>query len=400
MKNLFNLLSSVLLCFFVSSCGFNNDEKPTNEEKSIYYPNYIIQNTHTGNENDPYTVKEILDNKITGENIYLYGKVTKIVDESLDYGYSFHLFSYDSTIICGSVMCFDGAKYPSLSYIKVNDELVLKSKIVDGKFDSGYLFSLNNKKETIKDDDNGDEEENLLKDIDKTAFGNYYSGFSTSYTAGLNGTLRTYLTSLIKPKDYYKYSGSSSGTLGKVLQEADEDPKNSNNMIMFYTQKSVTKDGAGNDTWNREHVWPQSLSNGLYGTSGGGADLLHIRPTFSTTNSARGSLLYGNVSGDNRLTYDGIQYGKKSGRLFEPLDSVKGDCARIVFYMRTTYFANNNTPISKVASSIDTMIEWSKLDPVDDIERNRNEYAQLSRQKNRNPFVDHPEWIDYIFKTA
>ena len=220
----------------------------------------------------------------------------------------------------------------------------------------------------------------------------YYKSITDSLTGGMNGTLRTTLTSISKPKASISYSSG----LSSFLPGANEDPKNPNNMIYFYTQKSVKKQSAGE--WNREHTWPKSLSGGLYGTTGAGCDALHIMPTYVTTNSTRSSLKFGNCSNGKVQTYQGVNYAKTSGGYFEPMDSVKGDVARIVLYMWTTYFAERNHSITNVASSVSLMVEWHKLDPVDDIEMNRNNVVFASKQNNRNPFVDHPEWVDKIFK--
>ena len=226
----------------------------------------------------------------------------------------------------------------------------------------------------------------------------YYSSIRKNLSGGVNGELRQALTTLIKPKAYYIYEGSEVGALGYELQYYDEDPNNPNNMIMFYTQESIAKEkSVSAKPWNREHVWPQSKSGGLYGKQGAGTDLLHIRPTRSTTNGKRGNDVYGYVSGNSWLTYNGIQYGKKANGVFEPLDVVKGDCARITLYMWVCYFAERNTPITNNCTDIQTMIEWAKLDPVSQIEINRNNRVEASNQQNRNPFVDHPEWIDVIF---
>ena len=132
--------------------------------------------------------------------------------------------------------------------------------------------------------------------------GNYYSTIDNSLTDGLQGTLRKKLSSLILPKAWYTYSGSSNGQLGKVLQSADEDPSNSSNMVLFYTRDSVIKQGSSNDGWNREHVWPQSLSNDHWGKEKAGTDILHIRPTYVTTNSKRGNLMYGDINKTNPQT--------------------------------------------------------------------------------------------------
>ena len=217
----------------------------------------------------------------------------------------------------------------------------------------------------------------------------------------MSGTLLSSLTPLIKPKAYYSYSGSSTGDLGYELEKFDEDPENSANMYMFYLNVSIKKEVSSAGTWNREHVWAQSLSGGLYGTAGGGADALHIRPTVMATNSARGNMLYGSAAGGTALTLNfrnnDYTYAHAKGNYFEPSDAVKGDVARIVFYMYACYFAERKTPITNCCESVARMVEWSKLDPVSAVEEHRNNVAQQSVQKNRNPFVDHPEWIDKIF---
>ena len=68
-------------------------------------------------------------------------------------------------------------------------------------------------------------------------------------------------------------------------------------VLEFYTHETIMKFVGGLGDWNREHVWCQSLSNGLWTTGGGGADLHHLRPSESGLNSIRGINKYGKVSG-------------------------------------------------------------------------------------------------------
>jgi len=231
-----------------------------------------------------------------------------------------------------------------------------------------------------------------------TYSGNYYSSISSNLTTGLNGTLRQALTTLVHPSGWYSYSGTSSSDLGGILQHADADPTNSSNMIYFYTRNSDTKVKAGS-TWNREHCWPQANSNGNWGTGGAGADLLHIRPTYYATNSARGNYKYGDASGSYLVhSGTGLEYAKK-GNYFEPLPANKGDCARIIMYVWTAYKNQYSTlpEITSIFSSYDTMMLWHINDAPDALEGSRNNYSQNSKQKNRNPFVDHPEYAWQIF---
>lgn len=236
-----------------------------------------------------------------------------------------------------------------------------------------------------------------------TYSGNYYNSLNTNGTDGLNGTFQSALASYVFPKAWYTYSGNTTGTLGQELQKADEDPTNSSNMVLLYTRNSIKKTAAtvsGVMQWNREHVWPQANSNGCWGTSEAGTDLLHLRPTYESTNSARGNLRYGYVTGSSSpLTYNGMAYGHSSGGYFEPLDSVKGDVARIVMYLWSTYnsYYNNKLSVTGAFASYDTLLKWHTEDKPDALEGHRNDYVEASNQKNRNPFVDHPEYAWRIF---
>ena len=219
-----------------------------------------------------------------------------------------------------------------------------------------------------------------------TYTGSYYDSIKIdSLTEGLTGTLKTTLSSLIYPKGSYSYS-----SLNTYLQDADEDPTNSSNMVYFYSRDSVTKNTSS--VWNKEHVWPRSKGNFQY--SGAGADLLHIRPTYQSTNSTRSSYMMGNTNHSTKLTYDGMEYGYKVNNIFEPMDTVKGDVARIFMYLWTAY---SGLDMMNVIQNYDTLLQWHIMDRPDELERVRNDYAQNSNQKNRNPFVDHPEYAWMIF---
>ena len=235
-----------------------------------------------------------------------------------------------------------------------------------------------------------------------TYSGNYYDNLSTNLSDGLTGSLRQELTDLIHPTTVPTYGGDVTNGLSYVLQEADEDPLNSSNMIMFYTRNSRTKIVANGDkNWNREHVWPQSLSNNCWGQSKAGADLLHLRPTYKTTNGTRGNNKFGEVShsDDTLKTYEGMNYGWLSGGIFEPLDSVKGDAARILMYVWTAYYNEYGTRLPNITNviSYQTLLQWHMEDTPDEMEGVRNDYAITSMQKNRNPYVDHPEYGCRVF---
>ena len=232
-----------------------------------------------------------------------------------------------------------------------------------------------------------------LDDYDPYVYnGTYYSSIDFDAANGMNGALRKAITSLIKPKGFYTYGSSGTDHLSTQLQYADEDPTNSSNMVYLYTRDSVKKNAAS--SWNREHVWPQSLSNGNWGTDDAGTDVLHIRPTYNSTNSTRGNLLYGDNNKSGPQYYNNMLFGYTGGSFFEPIDEVKGDVARIIMYVWTAYTGYptySSISITNVFQSYDTLLKWHTLDKPDELEGNRNDYSQTSIQKNRNPFVDHPE---------
>ncbi|MEK4484683.1 endonuclease [Psychrobacillus sp. FSL H8-0484] len=189
----------------------------------------------------------------------------------------------------------------------------------------------------------------------------------------------------------------------EALKETDEDPNNKSNVILFYSGISRSKSLNGGDVgdWNREHTWAKSHGN--FGTSmGPGTDIHHLRPTDVTINSTRGNLDFDN-GGSPVKNCNGCY---KTASSFEPPDRVKGDVARILFYMATRYEQGDrvdlelneklNNGTNPYHGKLSVLLKWNELDPVDDFERNRNNVIQ-KWQGNRNPFIDHPEWADLIW---
>ncbi len=223
----------------------------------------------------------------------------------------------------------------------------------------------------------------LIKRNDAQEEGKFYS--TNSYYANANGlsgvelkrSLRIIITNSHKKETTY-------AELKTYLQKADEDPNNSSNMLLFYTGVSVKKTSNMN-TWNREHVWAQSLTGGWFGTSGAGADMHHIRPCNPSVNSSRGNKKFGTASGYYDPSKQGADY--------------RGDVARIIFYMFTRYSEADKHTFKSIAQSQELLLEWNKLDPVSETEIIRNNYT-YTVQGNRNPFIDHPECADLIWGSS
>ena len=202
-------------------------------------------------------------------------------------------------------------------------------------------------------------------------YGTYYDGINAQSGRDLLLELRTlttsthtYVTSYDDLKDY--------------LPDADQDLENPGNMILFYTGESIKKK-YDCTTWNREHVWCQSLAEGWFKTSGAGADMHHIRPCNSSVNSSRGNTPFGVGSG-----------------YYTPTDEYKGDVARIIFYLLTRYEKADDYSVTVIAQSMDMLLEWNDLDPVSNHEAYRNDYIS-DIQGNRNPFIDNSDYADMIW---
>ncbi|WP_338470900.1 endonuclease [Niallia sp. XMNu-256] len=227
------------------------------------------------------------------------------------------------------------------------------------------------------------------------------SGYYDAAYGKTGEALKTALHNIIDDHTELSYSN-----VWDALRVTDENPSNSSNVILFYTGRSQGKyaNGAGVDDWNREHVWAKS--HGDFGTSmGAGTDLHHLRPTDASVNSSRGNLDFDN-GGREHAEAAGNYYDSDS---WEPRDQVKGDVARMLFYMAVRYEGDSGEPDLELNhlvnngsqpyhGKLSVLLQWHREDPVDDFERQRNELIYSQYQHNRNPFIDHPEWASAIWE--
>ncbi len=233
--------------------------------------------------------------------------------------------------------------------------------------------------------------------------------------------LKEALHQIISNHSVFPYTSSSTDTWD-ILQLSDQDPENHENMILVYTGRSQDKgyrDGSGNysqyengngtqsNSWNREHVWPKS--HGFPNEDDNAyTDVHNLKPSDRSVNSSRATKDY---------DYGGSQHSEATECLtdsdsWEPSDSVKGDIARILFYMVVRYdpgYDHNNNPFDlelvdyttpnnndPILGKLSSLIQWHYDDPVDDFEINRNEII-YGFQENRNPFIDHPNLVGFLW---
>lgn len=221
---------------------------------------------------------------------------------------------------------------------------------------------------------------------------------------GKSGTvLKTALFNIIKNPDVLSYAG-----LWTAFKTTDS--KNGKVWDM-YSNCSFTfgTDQCGNyrdvcDCYNREHSFPKSWFNDaspMY------SDLFHLYPTDGKVNGMRSNYPFGEVSGGatwgtGKLgsARSGLGY---SGTVFEPADEYKGDFARTYFYMITCYENRVSGWSSQMLSgngyttwATNMLLDWHRRDPVSSKETNRNNAVE-DFQDNRNPFIDYPELVEYIW---
>ncbi len=164
--------------------------------------------------------------------------------------------------------------------------------------------------------------------------------------------------------------------------------------------------GAEGDCFNREHTFPQSWFDGAPPMD---TDLFHLYPTDAWVNQKRANWPYGTVSSPTWTSMNGSKLGPCnypgcSGTVFEPIDGYKGDLARGYFYMLTRYLGNTQTwPCPMLFNgeflpwAEAMLLEWHLDDPVSQKEVDRNNRIFTNLQGNRNPYIDNPEWVQYIW---
>jgi endonuclease I len=209
------------------------------------------------------------------------------------------------------------------------------------------------------------------------------------------------------------YSSSTALDASDALRLIDEDPANTNNVLLIYSGLSMAKNlFAVSGGWNREHLWCNSY--GLDNVEPAFSDLHNLRPIDSNVNSSRGNKWYdesdpadGSVANPAHAEAPGNSADPNS---WQPPDSHVGDIARAMFYMTTRYwgdrpqepalFVTDNvasiTASTNFMGRLSTLLYWNALDPVSDEERLRNDRVE-ALQGNRNPYVDHPEFVPAVW---
>ena len=275
--------------------------------------------------------------------------------------------------------------------------------------------------------------------------------------ASLNGeSLKDALNNIITGHTEFPYTDKDLDDMDvwKMLRDGDEDPDNSENIIMFYSEFSWYKECQDTNTdllpdycfidgnreleyteWNREHIWSKSHGDfededgyafedsfGGYAL-GAHTDAHHLVAAERSMNSTKNNRFFDDCHDgidDDNLIDRGFGNYTCGDWYFEPRDDMKGDVARMLFYMATRYegedgdfvdlelttdlflYEDSETHIknSKLPyyESLEILLKWHLEDPVDEWELERNETI-YQYQGNRNPFIGHPEYVKLIWGT-
>ena len=266
---------------------------------------------------------------------------------------------------------------------------------------------------------------------------NYYVG-----TEGLTGyALKSKLNVIISNGALDLGYGSGTGGLWATYFTSDRDIyyENNNSLLDMYSEKPSGADsyeyqlgqtsiggnqcGSTNQNnegfcYNREHSVPKSFFGGQSAVPMAN-DGHFVIPSDYFVNSKRSNFPYGETTSPSWTSTNGSKLGTSSfpdynGTIFEPINEFKGDLARMSLFFITRYedkltqFTNFQSASNPLDGTVDRgykqwyinlLLKWAAQDPVSQKETDRNN-ALYARQKNRNPFIDHPEWVFTIWTST
>lgn len=247
---------------------------------------------------------------------------------------------------------------------------------------------------------------------------------------GSGYTLKTQLKAIITSG----HSDQGYGALYNAYISTDNDSfyENDNTVLDMYSENPTGPDpynythndrkcgnyNSENDCYNREHIFPQGFFNSQYPMR---SDIHHVVPSDGYVNGRRSNYPFGEVSSPTWTSDNGSKVGPNTydsynGTVFEPIDEFKGDIARMLLYFATRYEDNvtngswdshtaTNNPLDGSNDQvyedwyIKLLYKWHTDDPVSAREITRNNEA-YNFQGNRNPFIDHPEYVNTIWGTV
>ncbi len=199
-----------------------------------------------------------------------------------------------------------------------------------------------------------------------------------------------------------------------AMRDLHTDPANTNNVLLLYNPTSSVPKSTYNNSpngWNKEHCWPESRGLGNDGPDQ--VDVHNLYAAHMGVNALRGNLYFDESNpadpGYRSPATNAAPETAMDSDSFEPPPSARGNVARALFYMATRYDGSepDTNPLAfsddpshtNTMGRLNTLLLWHALDPPDAAESNRNERIFTRWQRNRNPFIDRPEWVEAIWGT-
>ena len=336
------------------------------------------------------------------------------VTNDLNFTYSLANSTFNSSDFSGSLSVLIPVGSSSLTKtitltddtINEGDETIL---LTIGAIPANFNYLINNVAFRVHDNDFvvhpwGTPVDPTYGIVSSTATPGYYASLEGKSGAVLKQAIQDIIANpnLVREQNY--------GDAYDILKEADQNPENSSQVWLMYVEQPRSKLDSQSGTsgaagfWNREHIYCQSRGGFSDATSAtpdgidvwsttnaddiaaGHSDVHHIRAEDSPENSLRSERNYG------------VDYNGPAGNQ----GSWHGDVARAIFYMCIRYnglnVVNGNPSENPdgFIGDLATLLTWNTADAADDFEMNRNNVVQVW-QKNRNPFIDHPNLADYIW---
>lgn len=224
--------------------------------------------------------------------------------------------------------------------------------------------------------------------------------------------LKTAVHQIIKEAAVPKYGGNGPGYTWEGFWKAD----NAGDNIVLDRYSDIIRYFNGIKSVSGMHI-EHSFANSWWGGIKNQAykDLHHLYPADGIANIMKSNNPIGivgeDIRYDNGVTLVGMSLISPDNtiKVWEPADEYKGDFARTYMYMVTCYedyydlwqkeglslLENNTYPVFK-PWALDVLLQWSRNDPVSELEKNRNGVV-FEIQGNRNPFIDFPHLAEHIW---
>jgi len=303
-----------------------------------------------------------------------------------------------------------GDAQPGLDYAPTNGTLVFAAGQVKAAVKLGIL-----------DDEDGEADESFSLVLRRPSAGTVFGprtntvitviddeNVASNYYAGLfayrDAALRAPLHNRIAGHTSVPYDQGET-----YMGELDQCPAGASQVWLLYSREGRDENAygsGGDDQWNREHAWPKSHGftdpDSVLSPS---RDLHNLRAVDHDVNIIRAARDF--AAGGEWIM--GMPPTCRVGiDSFEPPDDAKGDVARMVFYMDVRYEGDTpGEPDLRLVDATGTsgprlgrlseLVAWHFLDPPDAFEQRRNNLIHRDWQGNRNPFIDHPEWVMHLW---